>query len=166
MRAPRPPADADPPEELQCDALLPPHRLTRRAVFGVLGGLAAAGCSKSAKWSTKPVAAEQGIVELDLKDYPELATPGGMIAVKPSGSKGPVLVMRIENDDARVMSLRCPHLGCTVRWNNEVQLLDCPCHGSQFDDHGRKVRGPSKSGLEQYPSQRVGTKLQFKIPQG
>jgi Rieske Fe-S protein len=152
------------PAYLECDALLPPSHLTRRAVFSVAAGLVAAGCSsKAAKWNTKPVESEGDLVELDLKDYPELATAGGMVAVKPSGGKDPILVMRIENNMFRVMSLRCPHLGCVVRWDNELQLLACPCHGSKFSDQGQKLEGPANRGLDLLPVQAVGTKVQFKL---
>jgi cytochrome b6-f complex iron-sulfur subunit len=147
---------------VECAALLPEHRLTRRAVFGVASGLVAAGCSRAPKWDVQRVEATQGMVELDLKDYPPLATAGGMVAVKPSDTRDAVLVMRIENDQFRVLSLKCPHLGCTVRWDDELQLLVCPCHGSKFSDRGRRLEGPAKSGLPMYQARRIGTKIQFK----
>jgi Rieske Fe-S protein len=70
--------------------------------------------------------------------------------------------MRLEHDTFRVMSLRCTHLGCTVRWDNDAQVLRCPCHGSRFADDGRPVQGPAKRSLTVYPSQLLGTKLMFK----
>jgi Rieske Fe-S protein len=131
-------------------------------VFGVAAGLVASGCSKAAKWDLKSVAAKDGVVELDLKDYPPLATAGGMVAIKPRDGTPPMLVMRIENDQFRVMSLKCPHLGCTVRWDDALQLLACPCHGSKFSDFGQRLEGPAKSGLPMYPSRRDGTHIFIK----
>lgn len=148
---------------LECDALLPPHRLTRRGLIGVAAGLVAAGCSKAPKWDPKKVDSNEGFVEMDLADFPQLATAGGMLAVKPSESRDPVLIMRMENNQFVVMSLRCPHLGCTVRWDNDLQLLVCPCHGSKFDDTGKRLEGVAKQNLQRHQSQLQGTKLQFKM---
>ncbi len=117
--------------------------------MGTAAGALVTGCA-GAKWETERVKAEDGVVKLDLKDHPVLATPGGMMSIQPPGHKGPLLVMRIENDQFRVMSLRCPHLGCTIRWNDEEQVLRCPCHGSRFDDTGRVIAGPAKKSLPQY----------------
>ncbi|PSP16721.1 MAG: hypothetical protein BRC58_08410 [Cyanobacteria bacterium QS_8_64_29] len=38
----------------------------------------------------------------------------------------------------------CTHRGCTVNWVPEQDRFICPCHGSQYDDKGRVVRGPAK----------------------
>ena len=138
--------------------------VTRRMMLGATAGLVLVGCSKSTKkWETKKVESNSGVVEIDTKDYPELATPGGMLAMKPSDAKRPVLVMRIEHNQFRVMSLKCPHLGCTVRWDNEEQLLRCPCHGSRFKDNGEVSKGPAKNSLTQYPAETAGTRLRFKV---
>ena len=149
-------------------------QLTRRDLVGAAAGIVLCGCAgKAEKWTPTEVEANEGIVELDIADYPELATPGGMVAIDVDGAKKPVLVMRIENDQFRVMSLRCPHLGCVVRWDTEMQDLVCPCHGSRFADTGNVTKGPAKSGLRQMRSQLVGmkgsaggTKLQFILDEG
>jgi Rieske Fe-S protein len=59
---------------------------------------------------------------------------------------GPIALWR-EGDSITAVSRRCPHLGCTVRSNDE-QALACPCHGSRFDARGRVQRGPAKVDLE------------------
>lgn len=149
-------------------------QLTRRDLMGAATGIVLCGCAGNAeKWNTKEVVAADGVVELDIADHPELATPGGMVAVEPDGAKKPVLVMRLENDRFRVMSLRCPHLGCVVRWDTQMQDLVCPCHGSRFSDQGAVTKGPAKSGLHQMRSQLVGmkgsaggTKLHFILDEG
>lgn len=45
-----------------------------------------------------------------------------------------------------VLSLRCPHLGCTVRETSDGFV--CPCHGSRFSRHGERLSGPAPRGLE------------------
>lgn len=145
--------------------LVPITRLTRRALVGGGAGLVVAACGgQLPPWKTKPVEPTDGIVELDTGDYPELVTPGGMVALKPAGMRKPVLVMRIENEDIRVLSLACSHLGCVVRWDNDEQILRCPCHGSKFDDTGRVLGGPAKTNLQVLDSSSRGTYVQFRMP--
>lgn len=153
---PSDPSLADAPDVPVC-------ALSRRGFVGAAAGLVLVGCGPGNKWKTKAVAAKDGTVELALKDFPELATPGGMAAVVPAGMRKPVIVMRLEGDQFRVMSSRCPHLGCVVRWDNGKQLLVCPCHGSEFTDDGKVTKGPAKQGLEIYPSELWGAKLRFSV---
>ncbi|KAJ6696636.1 hypothetical protein OIU85_003029 [Salix viminalis] len=41
----------------------------------------------------------------------------------------------------------CTHLGCVVPWNQAEKKFICPCHGSQYNDQGRVVRGPAPLSL-------------------
>jgi cytochrome b6-f complex iron-sulfur subunit len=41
----------------------------------------------------------------------------------------------------------CTHLGCVVPWNAAENKFMCPCHGSQYDATGKKVRGPAPLSL-------------------
>ena len=41
----------------------------------------------------------------------------------------------------------CTHLGCVVPWNNSEDKFICPCHGSQYDNTGKVVRGPAPLSL-------------------
>ena len=48
----------------------------------------------------------------------------------------------------------CPHTGCeVVNWLPDRQILDCPCHNSEYDPKagGRLVSGPSPRGLAALP---------------
>lgn len=159
------PADDDdrvPPRESN-----PPVTLSRRALLanGASLGLAAAtGCaSRGTPWTVQPVPTERGVVSLLVSDYPPLATAGGMVAVQPPGLRKPVLVMRVENDQFKVMSLRCPHLGCTVRWDGTSQSLLCPCHRSRFDDSGNRIEGPAKTGLSRYEASFSEMTVRFRV---
>ncbi len=42
---------------------------------------------------------------------------------------------------------RCPHLGCTLKWNEMERSWDCPCHGSRFDENGRLLENPANGDL-------------------
>jgi rieske iron-sulfur protein len=48
----------------------------------------------------------------------------------------------------------CPHTGCEVTaWHSDTQILECPCHNSQYDPKagGRLIAGPSPRGLAALP---------------
>lgn len=43
---------------------------------------------------------------------------------------------------------RCPHMGCALKWNEEEQSWDCPCHGSRFTAEGELLDGPATGDLK------------------
>lgn len=51
----------------------------------------------------------------------------------------------------RVLSARCSHKGCIVKWNEKRKQFDCPCHGGVFDDTGSNIGGPPPSALTSLP---------------
>lgn len=75
---------------------------------------------------------------------------------------GPVGVVR-EGDTLAAFSLRCAHLGCTVRSASEGGLV-CPCHGSRYDARGELVRGPAREGLRPLASHMAGETLIVDLP--
>ena len=42
---------------------------------------------------------------------------------------------------------RCPHLGCSLKWNKIEHSWDCPCHGSRFDENGRVLDNPANGNI-------------------
>lgn len=62
------------------------------------------------------------------------------------GSK--VAAYRDREGTLRLVSATCPHLRCTVHWNDAEKSWDCPCHGSRFAPHGTVLEGPALSPLE------------------
>ncbi len=119
---------------------------TRRQLL-VVAGCAVSACSLPPRMETTRVPVANGRAELTLEAFPALVTPGGLAAVQPQGWRHPVLVMRVEGGSFRALSMRCPHLGCTVRWDEGEQALRCPCHGSRFSDDGTRQSGPASHGL-------------------
>ena len=43
-----------------------------------------------------------------------------------------------------IVKNKCPHLGCSLVFNETEKTWDCPCHSSRFDIDGRAIKGPSK----------------------
>ncbi len=38
---------------------------------------------------------------------------------------------------------KCPHLGCSLIFNEQEKTWDCPCHSSRFNIDGKCIKGPS-----------------------
>lgn len=54
----------------------------------------------------------------------------------------------IYNDgNYHIVDLICPHLGCTLQFNEVAKSWDCPCHGSSFDIKGMPLKGPARQCL-------------------
>lgn len=66
------------------------------------------------------------------------------------GLKGDPTYIVVDSADALRnygMSAVCTHLGCVVPWNASESKFICPCHGSQYDETGKVVRGPAPLSL-------------------
>ncbi|NGO67745.1 FAD-dependent oxidoreductase [Streptomyces boncukensis] len=57
-------------------------------------------------------------------------------------------VHRTDEGELRVLSPRCTHLGCLVRFNDAETAWECPCHGSRFGVGGEVLQGPATRPLE------------------
>ena len=49
------------------------------------------------------------------------------------------------------LSAACPHLGCTVGFQQDKGTFLCACHDSVFASNGDKGTGPAKRGLDPLP---------------
>ena len=52
-----------------------------------------------------------------------------------------------ENNKEYKVYTKCPHMGCSLIFNNLEKTWDCPCHGSRFDITGKSIIGPSKYNI-------------------
>ena len=52
--------------------------------------------------------------------------------------------------DVVVLSSRCMHLGCPVRWTAAAQRFICPCHGGVYGFTGEVVGGPPVRPLDRF----------------
>lgn len=48
------------------------------------------------------------------------------------------------------MSNICTHLGCITQWHEDANMVECPCHGSEFAMNGRVIRGPAPRPLPHF----------------
>jgi cytochrome b6-f complex iron-sulfur subunit len=49
-----------------------------------------------------------------------------------------------------VLSAICTHLGCITQYDQDLDLIACPCHGSRFTKNGRVVHGPAPNPLPHF----------------
>lgn len=66
------------------------------------------------------------------------------------GLKGDPTYVVVEGEQAIAdygINAVCTHLGCVVPWNTSENKFMCPCHGSQYDNTGKVVRGPAPLSL-------------------
>ncbi len=43
---------------------------------------------------------------------------------------------------------RCPHLGCSLKYNKQEHSWDCPCHGSRFKENGKLINNPATTDMK------------------
>lgn len=84
-------------------------------------------------------------------------TSSGWLKTHPAGDrtlaqglKGDPTYLVVENDGTLApygVNAVCTHLGCVVPFNKAENKFMCPCHGSQYNNQGKVVRGPAPLSL-------------------
>lgn len=59
----------------------------------------------------------------------------------------PVAVYRNADGALHVVSGKCTHMGCALKWNGAETSWDCECHGSRFNPAGQVLEGPALAPL-------------------
>jgi cytochrome b6-f complex iron-sulfur subunit len=125
--------------------------------FGTITGVAAGALYPVVKYFIPPSSggAGGGITAKDALGN-DVSASGFLASHKPSerslaqGLKGDptYIVVTAENTIANYgINAVCTHLGCVVPWNGGENKFICPCHGSQYNDEGKVVRGPAPLSL-------------------
>jgi cytochrome b6-f complex iron-sulfur subunit len=61
-----------------------------------------------------------------------------------------VYIVRAKEGYFFALSAVCTHLGCITNWKSEEGIIACPCHGSKFNNEGKKLTGPAPRSLQRY----------------
>jgi len=77
-------------------------------------------------------------------------------------STKPVYVTQAADGRLRVLSAVCPHLGCSVAWNDSRRQFVCPCHAGVFAEDGALVSGPPPRGMDELDSRVEGGRLKVR----
>jgi cytochrome b6-f complex iron-sulfur subunit len=70
----------------------------------------------------------------------------------------PVIVIHT-TDGYLALSATCTHLGCIVFWNEQRQVIACPCHEAYFNTNGAVISGPPPAPLAGYRVQVEGDQI-------
>lgn len=79
-------------------------------------------------------------------DSSELANDSGIVAII---NNKKIAIYKDKLGKIHKFSPYCPHLKCTMHWNNVAKTWDCPCHGSRFTALGQLKHGPAKKNIDE-----------------
>jgi menaquinol-cytochrome c reductase iron-sulfur subunit len=67
-------------------------------------------------------------------------------------SEKAIYVLPPKDGTVRILSPICPHLGCSIPWNEAKQQFICPCHVAVFAMDGNKISGPAPRSMDDLES--------------
>lgn len=124
------------------------HCLNRRAFLakGAAAAAAAAlaaGCGNGVFGPPLPSHGAGGVpsgtLTITVSQFPDLATVGRLVQVDLERA-----VVRTGTDTFLALSLICTHQGCDAAVT-PANIVECPCHGSRFQNDGTVINGPNNS---------------------
>lgn len=133
------------------------RQLLNLITFGAVTGVVGGALYPALRFFLPPRASggAAGVLARDELGNP-ISASGWLRAHKPGerslvqGLKGDPTYLIVTGDEAigsYGINAICTHLGCVVPWNAAAGKFICPCHGSQYDDSGKVVRGPAPLSL-------------------
>ena len=63
-------------------------------------------------------------------------------------SEKAIYVLPIKDNQVRILSPICPHLGCSIPWDKAKEQFICPCHTAIFTMDGARISGPSPRSMD------------------
>ncbi|MEO0895035.1 MAG: ubiquinol-cytochrome c reductase iron-sulfur subunit [Bacteroidota bacterium] len=60
------------------------------------------------------------------------------------------ILVRNDGDQFVIFSLICTHKRCTVAYQPEENIFECPCHEGTYDREGRVIDGPPPGPLRRF----------------
>lgn len=79
-----------------------------------------------------------------------------------TSSQTAVYVLPAKNNQLRILSPICPHLGCSVRWVADQNQFVCPCHEGSFTANGERLAGPPPRSMDSLESKVEGGVLKVR----
>ncbi len=93
-------------------------------------------------------AALAAVTEVTLKDAQKLAT-GTALMFKFGPS--PAMLIHHRDDTWVALGAVCTHLGCTVQYQPDRNVIHCACHGGEYDPAtGANIAGPPPKPLRRF----------------
>merc|ERR1711956_160895 len=119
-----------------------------RTCFGHFGRLPVVLCPSRQKWGGgAQVCGDENSNPINLATWVKNHKDNARDLVQ--GLDGDVTYLVSTPDGIKdfAISAVCTHLGCVVPWVKASNKFCCPCHGSQYDENGKVVRGPAPLSL-------------------
>jgi menaquinol-cytochrome c reductase iron-sulfur subunit len=69
-----------------------------------------------------------------------------------TSSQTAVYVVPASNGALKILSPVCPHLGCSVQWQDAQNKFVCPCHSGSFALDGERLGGPPPRSMDSLES--------------
>ncbi len=73
-------------------------------------------------------------------------------------------VVRKNENEVRVFSDICTHLGCRVNWHPDIEHYVSPCHDGHFDIMGKNISGPPPRPLDEFVTKIEDGNLYIQLP--
>ena len=77
-------------------------------------------------------------------------------------SEKSIYVVKGADGKIGVLTAICPHLGCSVKWNDTGTQFKCPCHNGTFTAEGKLTSGPPPRNMDALESRVVDGHLQVR----
>ena len=88
------------------------------------------------------------VTEVTLKDAQTL--PLGSMLMFKFGHR-PAMLIHHKDDSWVALDAVCTHLGCTVQYQAQRDVIHCFCHDGEYDAHtGKNISGPPPRPLKKY----------------
>jgi menaquinol-cytochrome c reductase iron-sulfur subunit len=77
----------------------------------------------------------------------------------PNDVIGRIWLIRRDQDKVEAFTTVCPHLGCSINFEDKAQLFVCPCHGGTFEISGHRkdlgaASNPAPRGMDRLECRR------------
>ncbi|HLV01195.1 MAG TPA: Rieske 2Fe-2S domain-containing protein [Acidobacteriota bacterium] len=148
------------------------RRLLKTTSVGLLGAVGAAVLSFLGAAAIRPLrTGEKSEQWIPVARVDELAAEPRAFAYDYETREGWMTVTRRsavysyldERGDPVILSPRCTHLGCLVRWDAQERVFQCPCHGGRFNTQGEVLHGPPDSPLVRLESKMESGRILVKV---
>lgn len=133
------------------------------AMGGVAGPRLISGCASLAnlsRTSVEGVIREDGI-HVPLSAFSRSDREFEYIIVHNQQLKFPICVYKYPDDSYEALWMECTHQGAELQvFGNK---LECPAHGSEFNQTGEVLNGPADTNLKKFPTQISGRNLLIQL---
>ncbi len=117
----------------------------RRLEAGLVCGLVPATLAGCARFQFVNSGVEVGRLVVSRAEFGE----GPFALIEAPNLAMPIYLYRHAANDFTAVLTRCMHRGCQVEAAGGH--LACPCHGSEYDNAGRVLKGPTQLPLIRFP---------------